>query len=204
MCGRYYLKVNIDELLERYGILKNEIKSVKEREIFPSWQVPIIIYQERPELKLAHWGFPVPYQKKLIINARAETIGDRKSFKEPFRKQRCIIPANAFFEWSTEGKNKVKYRISLQGQKIFSLAGIYELFPGEKGSPRINFVIITTEANKTMQQIHQRMPVILNPEDELDWLNPAAEAEKIRGLLLPYPEEDILIQREDGQLSFQF
>ena len=55
-----------------------------------------------------------------------------------------------------------------------------------------------------MQQIHQRMPVILNPEDELDWLNPAAEAEKIRGLLQPYPEEDILIQREDGQLSFQF
>ena len=64
MCGRYYLKVNIDELLERYGILKNEIKSVKEREIFPSWQVPIIIYQERPETETGPLGFPGPLSKE--------------------------------------------------------------------------------------------------------------------------------------------
>jgi len=204
MCGRYFLKVNIDELLERYGILRSEIKLSAGDEIFPSQQVPVIIYQERPELELARWGFPASFQKRLLINARAETIGERKSFKGPFRNQRCLIPANAFFEWSTEGKNKIKHRIYLKEKEIFSLAGVYNLFPDQKGRMGINFVIITTEANKKIQPIHHRMPVILRQEDELDWLNPASEPEKLREILKPYPEDKVIIQREDGQLRLPF
>ena len=85
MCGRYYLKINIDELLERYGILKSDLKLELDQEVFPSQQVPIIIYRERPELELAHWGFPSSYQKSLLINARSETIRQKKNLPGPLQ-----------------------------------------------------------------------------------------------------------------------
>ena len=204
MCGRYYLKINIDELLERYGILKSDLKLELDQEVFPSQQIPIIIYRERPELELAHWGFPSSYQKSLLINARSETIRQKKTFQGPFNSQRCIIPVNAFFEWSKEGKKKIKHRIFLEKEKFFSLAGVYNLFPDKEGKPGINFVIITTEANKKIQEIHNRMPVILNKEEELAWLNPASDPVKLQESLKPYPDENMVLQPDDKQLSFSF
>lgn len=205
MCGRYYLKISIDKLLERYGILNYKIDFPSDKEIFPSQEAPIIIYKEQAKAQLARWGFIPSFQNRLIINARAESITERKTFKGPFKEQRCIIPVSAFFEWSQEGKNKVKHKIFIKDLEVFSLAGLYKFFPDKQGNLSINFVIITTEANDKIKKIHKRMPVILNKDNEQDWIKPNfSDQEKLKKFLKPYPGDNIILQREDKQLGFQF
>jgi putative SOS response-associated peptidase YedK len=130
-----------------------------------------------------------------MINARAEGIESKPSFKKPLRFQRCIIPASAFFEWKGNPGAKVKYRIARQDGELFGFAGLYESWQDPSGGELATCSIITIQPNDLVAPIHNRMPVILLPEDEDHWLDPdMTEPEAIVSLLQPYPVELLAVR----------
>lgn len=191
MCGRYALEATKRELWERY--LLGEMKEdVEERaEIFPTNYTPLIM----PGNELVHhkWGFVEPFAKRPLINARAETILEKPTFSQPFRTARCLVPATAFFEWEKVGDEKLKRKIAVADIPIFSMAGILKTYQDENGNPFTVFSIITTAANDQMRAIHDRMPVILEPEDEAFYLDQKADPKLVWKLLKP-TEQRLLIE----------
>lgn len=203
MCGRYelidgqrvFLRFNITTTapLLRDGVPDN-------LDVRPSQQVAAVVSDQ--VLRLMQWGL-VPFWAKdatighKLINARAEGIAEKPSFKRPLRSQRCILPASAFFEWRAApgAKAKTKYRIGRRDGELFGLAGLYDTWTSAKsgadaGTTLTTCTIITTTPNAVVAPIHDRMPVILRPEDEADWLNPdLSEPEEIVTYLRPYPDE---------------
>jgi putative SOS response-associated peptidase YedK len=149
-------------------------------------------------LSLMKWGLVPSWAKdpqigSKMINARAEGIQSKPTFKRPLRLQRCIIPANAFFEWKGNPGAKAKYRIERKDGELFGFAGLYDTWrdPHDpSGDELTTCTIITTQPNEVVAPIHDRMPVILLPEDEDLWLDPdVTEPEPIASLLRPYPAE---------------
>lgn len=172
MCGRYLLYSDIEELLERYRILNGWTDVNWGGEIFPTQTVPVVINRGSRELVPLKWGFTPSYVKSPVINARSETAVSKPMFRNSLAAKRCIIPANAFFEWKKDGQKKIKHKIYVKQLSIFSMAGIYDEFPDKEGKLVTAFSILTTAANPLVAQVHDRMPVILTPEAEDMWLDP--------------------------------
>lgn len=162
MCGRYFLE------LKALWELEKRIDYVFERELliakdyFPSNTVPIIIDDDNKRvIKKAKWGFKA-FDDRLVINARNETLLEKPLFKNEFINHRCIIPASGFYEWD---EHKHKFTFENNGHHLMMMAGVYRIVENQ-----VEMVIITTKANKSMQGIHERMPLIL-PERLIDnWL----------------------------------
>jgi putative SOS response-associated peptidase YedK len=126
------------------------------------------------------------------FNARAETAADKPSFREPFRRRRCLVPADGFYEWSGRGGagSGQPWLFRLAGGGPFALAGLWDFWRGPGGEELRSFTIITTRANDLLKPVHQRMPAILAPEDEGAWLDPGlADVRRLQALLRPYPAE---------------
>src|SRR5699024_5860014 len=119
----------------------------------------------------------------------------KPTFREPFEKKRCIVPATSFFEWQKmEGQEKKERReIFIKDLPIFSIAGICERYPGENGESILTYTILTTAANEQMKPIHHRMPVLLHPEEEQQYLDLEANPQEVRKLLTPF-EGELVIQ----------
>ncbi|GAA0368090.1 hypothetical protein GCM10008932_19930 [Alkalibacterium iburiense] len=185
MCGRYGLTVSKEELEERYEAKWSEGDFTGQEEIFPTADTVVLL----PNRKLYRikWGFTPNFAKRPLINARSETILEKKTFKEPFSKRRCLIPATYFFEWQKVEsiEKKEKKRIQMKDLPIFSMAGICERYTNENGESQLTYSILTTEANKQMASIHDRMPVILEPEDEQFYLNLDNDPKEVQALLKP-------------------
>lgn len=196
ICGRYYLNISIDKLLEKYGILDDDISFAPSNEIFPSQKAPVVLNGGRnKEIELFKWGFSPSYLSNLIINARSETLDQKKTFKKPFKNKRCLIPANGFFEWKKQGNKKVKHRIYLEDQAIFTFAGLYDTYKNDSGEDVKSFTIITTQANKEVSEIHNRMPVILHDQNIEDWLDPSnKDTDRLKDLLQPYDEGRLIVE----------
>lgn len=128
-----------------------------------------------------------------MINARSETLAEKPSFKKPLQSKRCIIPADSFYEWKRiDSKTKLPMRIKLRSAKLFSFAGLWEKWNSPKGEMIYSCTIITTNSNDLMSPIHDRMPVILTPETEAQWLNPKNKnIEDLQKLLVPYEAKDM-------------
>jgi putative SOS response-associated peptidase YedK len=125
-----------------------------------------------------------------MINARAETLTELPSFKLLVDRRRCIIPADGFYEWRKEGRRKVPMWVHLKTKKPFALAGLWDLWRKPDGKRLESFTIITTEPNELVRPVHNRMPVILRPEDEEQWLDVSRTSfAKAKSLLKPFPEE---------------
>lgn len=187
MCGRFLLDADVEELLDRYRRKKALYEAAASAEVFPTNKVPVIT--SSADIIAMKWGFPNPYSKSPVINARGETVHIKPMFKDALLLRRCIIPANAFFEWKKDGKNKIKYKIFLEDENIFSMAGLYGDFTNDQGERLQAFTIITTSPNSFMSQIHDRMPVILPRDREEAWLDPdVSDINAIRRMLIP-PEE---------------
>jgi putative SOS response-associated peptidase YedK len=122
-----------------------------------------------------------------MINARAETISEKPSYRKPLQAQRCLIPADSFFEWKQDS-SKTPYRIFMKNTRIFAFAGIWEQWKNPEGQSIYSFSVITTAANDFMLPIHERMPVILDPDDEKRWLQ-SADMGEILSLLKPCPSD---------------
>lgn len=169
MCGRYSLFTD-EENQEIMRIVKSldaryPANSMKHGEIYPTNTAPILSLQQdeiRPELSV--WGFPRFGAKSVIINARSETADERPMFKKSLHTRRCVVPSTGFYEWSQNGP-KTKYRFNLPEDQTLYMAGIYNEFKGEN-----KYVILTTGANNSIADIHDRMPIILQKSMIEDWL----------------------------------
>lgn len=172
MCGRYALEADIDILIERYKAIIMDSNFNPKTEIFPTNTVPIVRQAEQLQIVDMKWGFMPSYAKSPLINARSETVDIKPTFKDSFINRRCIIPATSFFEWEKVEDKKIKRKINIIEENIFSMAGLYNYFFDKDGNKYEAFTILTTAANNSMKHIHDRMPVIIPRDHEYIWLNP--------------------------------
>ncbi|MGJ0845694.1 SOS response-associated peptidase [Tissierella praeacuta] len=195
MCGRFSLDTNIDMLIERYKAIKTVGRFNPQEEVFPTNMVPIVINNNNNnELKIMKWGFMPAFTKKPIINARTETVDIKPLFKNSFYSRRCLVPVTSFFEWQNINGKKIKRKISVKDENIFSLAGLYNVFRDTDGKEYESFTIITTDANETMKEIHHRMPVILPREMEKYWLDTSSgDLDIIKSIMKPYDGKIIIV-----------
>jgi len=171
MCGRFYIP---EKELDDFAKLVSEVEQhllKKHGEIFPGDTVPVITPDKgERRIHAVKWGFPSPNGKKLIFNARSETVSEKPMFMAPFRKRRCLVPATGFFEWKKTGDKKIKHFITIDN-KLFYMAGIYWFFTDKNNNAIFPaFTILTTEANEKVQTIHNRMPVIIDEKNIDKWL----------------------------------
>ena len=172
MCGRYFVDINIEGIKEIFDEIEKRYPGVvmSTGKIYPTNTVPIIT-EDGP--KPAFWGFEKWDKKGHIINARGETVEQKKTFKKSFEQQRCIIPTTGFYEW-TKDKTKIKYLFELPDESILYLAGLYEYYDNE-----LCMVILTHRPNDSVKDVHDRMPVILTGDQLTLWLNETDEARQI-------------------------
>jgi putative SOS response-associated peptidase YedK len=139
-----------------------------------------------------HWNKGPGRERYATINARAETVASKPSYRTPFRRQRCLVPADGFFELRKDAGRRVPYFIHLKREPVIALAGLYDTWEDERGVPHRTFTVITTEANDLVRPIHDRMPVILPREAEAAWLDPdLRDPEALAPLLVPYPAAEM-------------
>lgn len=166
-----------EELREILDSTEGEFKT---GEIFPTDKAPILIRQEGVVRPVAvSWGFPGFKGKGVIINARAETVPEKPMFRRCLEGQRCIIPSSGFFEWSHDGQ-KIKYQFNLPEISALYMAGLFQNFNNER-----RFIIITTAANSSMSEVHNRMPVVLGDKEKERWIESPQEAARILSVVPP-------------------
>lgn len=193
MCGRYAFTKTDGKLLKERFRLTKEPKGLKPRyNIAPSQDVPVILNTSPGELTMARWGLVPNWAKEentqySMINAKAETITQKPAYRGPIRHKRCLIVADSFYEWQKSGNRKCPYRIMLKDQGLFAFAGIWDLWD-KTGAGLTSCSIITTQANKLIKGIHERMPVILSEEEEEIWLSDI-DVNDATKLLKPYDEK---------------
>ncbi len=196
MCGRYHLTTDAQALIDYFEIEQAslDIEALSPRyNIAPSQDVPIVRDTGRGrELALARWGL-VPHWSKAekpkysTINARAETVAEKPTYRESFRRRRCLIPATGFYEWRRDGERKTPYHIGLPGGQLLAFAGLWDHWDRESGAGFDSCAIIVCGANTAMQTIHERMPVILNPAQYNTWLDVAHfNKAQLEALLVPF------------------
>ncbi len=172
MCGRYEFSteldnVEIDDIIRE--IANGTYDEFATGEIFPTNNAPVLLPQNgKTSAAIMQWGFPKWDGKGVIINARSETASEKKTFAKPLQNNRCIIPSTGFYEWNKSTKQK--FLFNLEDARVLYMAGIYNSYIHE-GIPVYNFVILTRSANKYINDIHERMPVVLRKNELGDWLN---------------------------------
>lgn len=194
MCGRFSLTVNEAELNEFFGTSGGEAPYVARYNCAPTQMLAVITNEKPRQLSYFKWGLIPGWAKdpsigNRMINARAESLSEKPSFKTALRTRRCLVPADAFYEWRHNG-DKVPYRIYLKNSRLFAFAGLWDRWRAPGGNEISSFTIITSGANQFMQPIHDRMPVILRREDERLWLG-SDNADELLELLRPYPNEEM-------------
>ncbi|QOS79683.1 SOS response-associated peptidase [Paenibacillus sp. JNUCC31] len=194
MCGRFTITDPIDAITNRYyASIADGFEYKPNYNAAPMQYIPTIIgSKDGNRLGSLRWGLVPTWAKddkigNKMINARAETLSEKPAFKRLIRSKRCIIPANGFYEWRKEGSAKQPLRILMKDDSIFSLAGLYDTWTDPDGNKLSTCTIITTEPNSLMEDIHNRMPVILRPEDEAKWLGRYNDdVQSLLSLLKPY------------------
>jgi len=197
MCGRYSLSKSKIELEERFQA--EMLVDFKPRfNIAPTQLVPVITSESPKGFSFFYWGITPDFAKnkpvsQKFINAKAETVNEKISFKSSFEKRRCLVPADGFYEWKKLGKKtKVPYRFTLANDEAFSFAGIWEEYENDKGEINHTFLILTTEPNRLVSEVHDRMPVILAKEDEKKWLDKYSSEANLLKMLTTYSADDML------------
>ncbi len=195
MCGRYTITVQPELLAERFDAALPPEMSEPRYNAAPTQTLPVLLNEDVHNVQMLRWGL-VPHWSKTanadyhMINARAETLEEKSTFREALRKRRCLVLADGFYEWKKTDDGKVPMRITLKSGEPFAFAGLWETWKDrESGELLRTFTIITTTPNDLMVPIHDRMPAMLLPEVEKAWLDDAAGPEAWRELLRPYPAD---------------
>lgn len=203
MCGRFSLFVPPSVLEERFDAEAAE-PLVPRYNVAPGDDVAAIRNADPGSIDSLEWGLlpswvddPDDFHRP--INARAETLGEKPSFRDAFDERRCLVPADGFYEWKGGRGAKQPYRIARRDGEPFAFAGLWETWGangdgtgggGTDGSSRRTVTIVTTDANETVGAIHDRMPVILEPAEKQRWLS-ASDPDDLRSLLDPYPDDGL-------------
>jgi len=202
MCGRFTLRTAPEILAEAYGLPETPDLFLRFN-IAPGQAVAVVRQKpqvEGRELAFLRWGLiPAwaddPSIGDRLANARSETAATKPSFRRAFRSRRCLVVADGFYEWQRTNGRKQPYFVGLKNDRPFGLAGLWERWE-KGGEPVDSCTILTTDANDLMQPIHERMPVIIPPEQYDLWLDPRCQdTEKLAMLLRPYPTKDMLAYR---------
>lgn len=198
MCGRFTLTVNPADLQETFENYTFPQQFSPRFNIAPTQPVLAIPNDEQNEADFFIWGLIPMWAKdpgigNKLINARAETLAEKPSFRGSLKYKRCLVIADGFYEWkSGTGKTKTPYFIHMTNRKPFAFAGLWDSWNSPDGSQVKSCTIITTEPNDLMALIHNRMPVILHPREYAKWLDPSPQTpEKLSPLLKPFPAEDM-------------
>jgi len=185
--------------------IKNRFETVKAPELFkpsynitPGMMVPVIKKESKVKSAvLAKWGL-IPFWAKdpkigfKMINARAEGIHEKPAYKKPFMSQRCLIPANGFYEWMRIENEKTPYYIKLKSTNLFAMAGLYDIWNDEYNNKIITFTIVTTTPNILIEKIHNRMPVVIPRNIEDKWLDlNNKDIDLLTGMLTAYDQKDM-------------
>ncbi|MGF1673785.1 MAG: SOS response-associated peptidase [Rivularia sp. (in: cyanobacteria)] len=200
MCGRFTLTTEAESLREIFQILDHSnFQWEANYNIAPTQMVMTVLHNsesKQRELRSQHWGLIPTWAKDTkiaakLINARAETLAEKPSFRSAFKRRRCLIVADGFYEWKRLETKKQPYYFQLQEQQPFAFAGLWEQWhPDEENIT--SCTIITTDANELLQPIHNRMPVILQPQNYEQWLDPQLQdTEILQQILQPYPAEQM-------------
>ena len=187
MCGRYALHSLIGDLREHFGLF-GELDFQPRYNIVPSLHLPVVRQGESGrELALCQWGLIPAWSKSMPknrpINARAETVAEKPFFRGAFRRRRCLVPANGFYEWQRSGARKRPWYVRPRDAGLFAFAGIWDRWD-DSGQTLDTFAIITTSASEAMRPIHDRMPVIVDADEYRPWLETGSPE-----LLAPYAGE---------------
>ena len=196
MCGRYTLSATPARINVQFSVAADP--ELKPRyNIAPGTEVLMVLDADSGrKAEPAFWGFTPAWFKPgsrapRPINARSEGAAEKPMFKHALARRRCILPADGFYEWQKREQGKLPWLIRQSDGSVFGFAGIYES-GNEVTEGRPSCAILTTGANTLMQPIHQRMPVILRPEDYDAWLAPDANSSDVQSLLRPYPADDFV------------
>lgn len=198
MCGRFTLTQSAAAIAEAFDL--DEIpRFVPGYNIAPTQPVPTIraSRDSRREFDYLYWGLIPSWSKDptigaRMINARSETVTEKPSFRTAFKRRRCLIVADGFYEWQKLGSKKQPYYFQLADHQIFGFAGLWEHWHSPEGDEIQSCTILTTAANELMRSVHDRMPVILHPQDYDLWLDPTIQTdERLNFLLRPYPDDQM-------------
>lgn len=197
MCGRYLL-LRPNDLFERFGVPNLLEELIENADVRPTQTAPVVGMDRRAELM--RWGLIPSWAKDpavgaKMINARAETLAEKPSFRRPLRSGRCLIPATGFYEWqaSPTSRGKVKYVFTRADGEMFGFAGLCDVWRDPSGRELKTYTIITTAPNAVVAPVHDRMPVILTRETEEVWLDPDEhDPRNLIPCLLPLPDEELV------------
>ena len=192
MCGRFVLSSTATDIVKEFNAEQYSFDLEPNYNVAPTHKIVIIKNEGVNKLIQCKWGFiPTwskdPEKSHKMINARAETIAEKATFKSAFKNQRCLIVADGFFEWQKEGKKKKPLYIRLKSNKPFAFAGLYNVWTSPEWDKSCTCTIITTEANELLEPIHDRMPAIISKENYEIWLDPdVQDKDVLLPLLTPY------------------
>src|SRR5512143_1888509 len=197
MCGRFARKRSSSAMAKDFGVQEITDDLQPSFNVAPTHQVAVIVNKGTKRLVSMRWGL-VPYWATdptiaaRLINARAETLMVRRAFKDAFKRRRCLVVADGFFEWRKQGATKIPLFVHLKSERPFGFAGLYETWTPPLGDPLVTCAIITTVPNELVRPVHDRMPVILPKDAEDIWLDPAADDyTRLLDLLQPYPADEM-------------
>ena len=198
MCGRFELHSALEIIAQVFALGRTMMPLSPRYNIAPGQDVPIIVLEGRErELVPSRWGFLPPWAMDekdgyKMINARAETIAEKPSFRQAFCRHRCLVVADGFYEWKKEGAKKTPVYVRLRSGKPFGFAGLYSDWRDPDGKSVRTSTIITTDANVLLAPVHDRMPVIVPPEKYGLWLDPEVhENDRLLPLLAPFPDDQL-------------
>jgi putative SOS response-associated peptidase YedK len=199
MCGRFTLTTNQEKLAESFTEFEVPEQLSPRYNIAPSQPVAVVANNSQNKVEFFQWGLIPAWAKdpsigNRMINARAETLAEKPSFKNAYKRRRCLVLADGFYEWRKEPNSKAKtpMYIRLADDEPFAFAGLWESWHGPDDSLILSCTIITTTPNEFMAKIHNRMPVILPREVYARWLDPADHSpDQLNALLKPYPAEQM-------------
>lgn len=191
MCGRYNLRTSAEQIAEVFGVSRS-IALTPRYNIAPTQQAPIIREQNEREMTLGRWGFIPSWSKEkpkaLMINARGETAYKLPSFRSAFKRRRCLVPADGYYEWVRKDDAKQPYLMERSDGEVMGFAGLWETWtPPDNEDSITSFTIITTDSNPTTESVHDRMPVVIAADDFDLWLDPEMQdRDTIQELLTPW------------------
>ncbi|MBS3741464.1 MAG: SOS response-associated peptidase [Candidatus Cloacimonetes bacterium] len=200
MCGRFAQPKPTEKVVKAFDIDQVSMEVRPSYNIAPSQDISVVLYDHHKKIRklgLMRWGL-IPFWAddrsigNKMINARSETIAEKRSFKRSFKKKRCLIVATGFYEWQKKGDKKIPVFVYLKDRKLFGFAGIYDTWKSPQGKSVPSCSILTTDASHKIKNIHNRMPVILEKDKEKLWLNNENyDKEKLKQILHPYDDKKL-------------
>jgi putative SOS response-associated peptidase YedK len=197
MCGRFTLTTSAAELAEHFDLAEPP-RLAPRYNVAPAQEVAavrVLVQGQGREVQLLHWGLIPPWAKDpkvgyRMINARCETVETKPAYRAAYRRRRCLVLADGFYEWQRQGRTKQPYLIRLRAGGPFGIAGLWERWQDPDGETVESCTLLTCEANELVARIHDRMPVILHPDDYEAWLDPELQdPARLEPMLRPCPAD---------------